>query len=331
MINLVSGVINYIIIPYSGSLPLALKTLRRNVKLGFSFPEDLEAPPWRKHKPSSAPSAGQARKRDPARSSSAASRSGSTSSVSQQSAVAESEHPPSSARAAAARDDEEAEVAARQYNEQKDVGTIVIGCYAADATQLCSPKEFVRDIVWGPAAICVGHGFPPRYLQDCRQHFGGYVDLAESADGTRGVFAKMRRTTSMKVIAEITMSTWRRSLLGHVTVVAVEMTVPFCGMGSIVVAAVDLVDNGVGEGGDTDVIVDDLRTMILRTGARVLAGRFGSSVLPIMRMLRGKGVSICPGATSPFLDANYELIVHASMILLTGPMEDCVESFKKVK
>ena len=213
-------------------------------------------------------------------------------------------------------------MAARYYNEQKDVGTIVIGCYAADATQLCSPKEFVRDIVWGPAAICVGHAFPPQYLQDCRKHFGGYVDLAESADGTRGVFAKLRQTTSLKVIAEITMTTWRRALLGHATVVAVEKTVPFCGMGTIVVAAVDLVENGCGEGGDTDVIVDDLRNLILRTGARILAGRFGSSILPIMRMLRARGISICRGAWSPFLDANHELIVHSSMILLTGPAED---------
>ena len=225
-----------------------------------------------------------------------------------------------------ASDEETLEIAFRRHNERADVGNIMFGCYATnrslDAT-LCTPADFVRELIWNPCAVSIAIGMPREYANDACSAFDGYLQMISSRDGRRAVFAKTRATTSLSAVAEVTLSSPEGDVLGHSTVVAVELVLPFCGMTNVVVAALELINfRGDGFEDDLAAVAEQLAQMILRTGVRVIAGRWPSAVVELLSMLRSKGVSICPAAWSPYLSATNEMRIHASMVMLRGPTED---------
>ena len=216
--------------------------------------------------------------------------------------------------------------AAADYNEQPDVGTMVLASYEADSTgELAHPSELVKDMIFGPALIYMVVSLPATYLRECQGCCNTYMQCLMSRDEKAAVFVKQRGTRRSAIVAEFTVVDATGAMLANCTVVAAEIETSFCGMTRFVVAVVSLAETVSDDPSSNhmDKIAANFSKLIINTEIRAIAGNFfGDQALILASKLRELGVTCTPAAWTPYVDNGDQFWVHANVMFLLGPCED---------
>ena len=209
------------------------------------------------------------------------------------------------------------------FNSQDNVGCIPVANYSEIFN--AEMHELFEDMKTGPAAFItlqtVTKAQYDEFLQVNAEN--DYFFLTARTKSENLFLAKKNRCRSIeKSYADAVI--FDDKVVVHMSVVRVMLQVPLCNMSSIAIANVELTD--FMQGRDLEHVAESIAEMVLTYDVRIMGGKFGQYLVPLISTLRGDGILVNVAAWLPFrtVEQNGEetLWLHDSNILIFGAFQD---------
>ena len=209
------------------------------------------------------------------------------------------------------------------FNSQDSVGCIPVANY----TELHSAnmEDVFEDLQNGPASFITLQNVTDEQYDEFIEinNDNDKVFLTARSRGCQNLFlSKASRCRSIEKCWSDSISIDRKAVL-HFSVVRVLLHVPLRNMSNVSIANAEVTDHTQED--DIEHVADYIANMVLKYDVRIMGGKFGEYLVPLITTLRGSGILVNVAAWLPFRTfekGEEEMWLRDSNILIFGQFQD---------